>query len=403
MYYPLHSPGNDGTHLGGTIMWNFIVRRTFYSLLILLGVVLLTFLLFNVSAGDPSGAVLGKNARPAEVEALRRELGADLPLFYGRKCRTEAFEAKTLKRQFEVAVPVICCYEFQGKTIQHPVDAAQDAVKLPAGAEKVTFYRLQDNPWNSQFFRALKELISFDTRYPYIRVLDFGRTLTTGEKISDILRRGVGPSLALMLPVFLGELFFGILFSLIATAFKDTIIDRTIVFLAVAGMSVSYLVVIIAAQWYLGYYCNLFPVWGYEGLASLGLPILVGTLCGIGSNIRFYRSVFANELRKEYLRTAAAKGVSPVGIYGKHLLRNAALQVITRAGASLPYLFTGSLLLESFFGIPGLGFAGVDALYNSDLQLLKALVIVSALLFVIMNFLTDIAYAWADPRIRLGK
>ena len=384
-------------------MWNFIVRRTFYSLLILLGVVLLTFLLFNVSAGDPAGAVLGKNARPAEVEALRRELGADLPLFYGRKCRTEAFDAKTQKRQFEAAAPVICCYEFQGKTIQQPVDAAQDAVKLPAGAEKVTFYRLQDNPWNSQFFRALKELISFDTRYPYIRVLDFGRTLTTGEKISDILRRGVGPSLALMLPVFLGELFFGILFSLIATAFKDTILDRTIVFLAVAGMSVSYLVVIIAAQWYLGYYCNLFPVWGYEGLASLGLPVLVGTLCGIGSNVRFYRSVFANELRKEYLRTAAAKGVSPVGIYGKHLLRNAALQVITRAGGSLPYLFTGSLLLESFFGIPGLGFAGVDALYNSDLQLLKALVIVSALLFVVMNFLTDIAYAWADPRIRLGK
>ena len=114
------------------------------------------------------------------------------------------------------------------------------------------------------------------------------------------------------------------------------------------------------------------------------------------------KAKYVSELRKEYLRTAAAKGISPFGIYGKHLLRNAALQVITRAGASLPYLFTGSLLLESFFGIPGLGFAGVDALYNSDLQLLKALVIVSALLFVVMNFLTDIAYAWADPRIRLG-
>ena len=383
-------------------MWNFIVRRTLYSFLILLGVVLLTFLLFNVSAGDPAGAVLGKNARPDEVEALRRELGADLPLFMGRKCRTEAFDSKTLKRRFQTAEPILCVYWLNGKTAELPVETSAESVTLPAEAENIQFFRLQSKLWNSQFFRAVKELISFDSKAPYIRVLDFGRTLTTGEKISDILRRGVGPSLALMIPIFLGELFFGIVFSLLAAAFKDTIIDKSVVFLSVAGMSVSYLVVIIAAQWYLGFYCDLFPVWGYEGAATLALPILVGVLCGIGSNVRFYRSVFVNELRKEYLRTAAAKGISPFGIYGKHLLRNAALQVITRAGASLPYLFTGSLLLESFFGIPGLGFAGVDALYNSDLQLLKALVIVSALLFVVMNFLTDIAYAWADPRIRLG-
>ena len=384
-------------------MWNFIVRRTFYSLLILFGVVLLTFLLFNVSAGDPAGAVLGKNARPAEIEALRQELGADLPLLWGRKCRTEAFDTKTGKRQFTIPDEIVCTYKLNGKTAELAVRSSDNSVSLPENAMDVRFFRLQKNPWNSQFTRALRELISFEPQAPYIKVLNFGRTLTTGEKINDILLRGVGPSLALMIPVFLGELFFGILFSLIAAAFKDTIIDRTIVFLAVAGMSVSYLVVIIAAQWYLGFHCSLFPVWGYDGAVSLGLPILVGTLCGIGSNVRFYRSVFVNELRREYLRTAAAKGVSPIGIYGRHLLRNAALQVITRAGASLPYLFTGSLLLESFFGIPGLGFTGVDALYNSDLQLLKALVVVSALLFVVMNFLTDIAYAWADPRIRLTQ
>ena len=163
----------------------------------------------------------------------------------------------------------------------------------------------------------------------------------------------------------------------------------------------SYLVVIIFAQWFLGYYYDLFPVWGFEGWRSLGLPILVGILCGIGGNVRFYRTVFVNELRREYLRTAAAKGASPLTIYGRHLLRNAAIQIITRASAALPFLFTGSMLLESFFGIPGLGFAGVDALYNSDLQLLKALVVTSALLFVVMNLLADLAYAWADPRIRL--
>ena len=108
-----------------------------------------------------------------------------------------------------------------------------------------------------------------------------------------------------------------------------------------------------------------------------------------------------DELRREYLRTAAAKGCAPWTVYGRHLLRNAAIPIITRASAVLPFLFTGSLLLETFFGIPGLGFAGIDALNNSDLQLLKALVVVSALLFVALNLLADLAYAWADPRIRL--
>ena len=119
--------------------------------------------------------------------------------------------------------------------------------------------------------------------------------------------------------------------------------------------------------------------------------------------MRFYRTVFVNELNREYLRTALAKGCAPFAVYARHLLRNTALPIISRAATVLPFLFTGSLLLETFFGIPGLGYAGIDALNNSDLQLLKALVIMSALLFVGINLLTDIAYAWADPRVRLKK
>ena len=166
-------------------------------------------------------------------------------------------------------------------------------------------------------------------------------------------------------------------------------------------MSISYLVLILLAQWFLGYYCNWFPVWGWGSWKYLALPVLVGIASGLGGGVRFYRTVFVDELRREYLRTARAKGCSRLSIYGRHLLRNAAIPVITRASSVLPFLFTGSLLLETFFGIPGLGFAGVDALNNADLQLLKALVIVSALLFVLLNLLADLAYAWADPRIRL--
>jgi peptide/nickel transport system permease protein len=120
----------------------------------------------------------------------------------------------------------------------------------------------------------------------------------------------------------------------------------------------------------------------------------------LGGGVRFYRTIFVNELKKEYLRTAEAKGCSKYKIYFYHLLRNAAVPLITRASTMLPFLFTGSLLLESFFGIPGLGYAGINALKNSDLQMVKALVILTAILFVIMNMVSDIMYAWADPRVR---
>jgi peptide/nickel transport system permease protein len=166
-------------------------------------------------------------------------------------------------------------------------------------------------------------------------------------------------------------------------------------------MSISYLVFIIFGQWYLGYYFNWFPVWGWGDLQHLALPVIIGVISGLGGGVRFYRTVFINELNREYLRTAQAKGCSSISIYTKHLLRNAMIPIITRAATVLPFLFTGSLLLETFFGIPGLGYIGVNALMNSDLQMIKALVIVGAFLFVFINLLTDIAYAWADPRIRL--
>ena len=122
-----------------------------------------------------------------------------------------------------------------------------------------------------------------------------------------------------------------------------------------------------------------------------------------GSGVRFYRTVFLDEIRREYIRTAAAKGAHPVRVYGVHLLRNALVPIITRASTVLPFLFTGSLLLESFFGIPGLGYEGVNALNSSDLSMLKALVLLGAILFIVINLVTDVAYAWVDPRVRVDR
>ena len=421
-------------------MFSFIVRRLFYCLLVLLGVVLLTFLLFNVAAGDPAAAVLGKNPTAQEVEELRRELGSDLPLCFGSRRRTEAFNGydaaagKTVgsvevrknspddeweqefvfHRNFQTPdEEVEMVWEADGGG-RIEIAGTDDDGKIAPETDEVTirvastgrltnvdFYRPNSSVLNSQFVRALGEIITLNGEKPYVHLLDFGRTLVTREPIGRILRRGVVPSLCLMMPIFLGELVIGVMLALAATAFRDTWIDRILLLLSISMMSISYLVVIIFAQWILGYYYNIFPVWGWGSAAFLILPVLIGVACGLGGSVRFYRSVFVNELNREYLRTAKAKGCSPFAVYSRHLLRNAMIPIITRAGSILPFLFTGSLLLESFFGIPGLGYAGLDALYNSDLQLLKALVVVSALLFVAINLLTDIVYAWADPRIRL--
>ena len=130
---------------------------------------------------------------------------------------------------------------------------------------------------------------------------------------------------------------------------------------------------------------------------------VIGIVSGTGSGVRFYRTVFLDEIRREYIRTAAAKGATPMRVYGIHLLRNALVPIITRASTVLPFLFTGSLLLESFFGIPGLGYEGVNALNSSDLSMLKALVLLGAILFIVINLITDVAYAWVDPRVRVDR
>ena len=378
-------------------MLEFILRRSCYSLLIVLGVLILTFLLFNVGAGDPAAAMLGKNASAAEIDALRRRLGSDLPLFYGHYCLTGAFQetpagSGVFRRQYGTE-PVWA--ETSGGELR---EIRGNEFRGPSGTG---FYRYQPDGFDSQFFRALKELVSFRKTFPYVTFFNFGDSLVTREPVREILWRGMKVSLLLMLPVFFGEMLFGIAFALLAAAFRNRWPDRFILLLSVAGMSVSYVVVIIMGQWFLGYRFGLFPLWGFESAANLLLPVTVGIVSGIGANVRFYRIVFVDELGKEYLRTAAAKGVSPLKLYGVHLLRNAALQIMTRAGSTLPFIFTGSLLLESFFGIPGLGYAGIEALYNSDIALLKALVVLSALLFVGINLLCDLAYAWADPRVRV--
>ena len=452
-------------------MLKYIIRRALYSLLVITGVLLLTFILFRMAAGDPARTVLGKNPSPKEIEDLRQTLASDKPLFWGHWRKTEIFTSAefansslpggvefkgdkrdmngylnmgrgvlSFKRNFEddnIAIRIDITFKGsivysadssltaplhfssnQWKTVYIELDkqhAIPEFIRISsadplseAEIKEVTFSRYQANPWDSQLSAAFMEIISFKKTFPFISFFNFGRTLITKEPVKNVLIRGIPPSLSLMIPVFLGELILGIIFALLSTAYRNRWPDRVIMFSSIAGMSISYVVMLVMGQWFLGYYFNLFPVWGYaplsEGFVSIRfllLPVIIGVVSGLGGGVRFYRTIFINELKQEYLRTAEAKGCSNIKIYLHHLLSNAAVPLITRISTILPFLFTGSLLLESFFGIPGLGYAGINALRNSDLQMIKALVILTAMLFVIMNLITDIAYAWADPRVRV--
>lgn len=437
----------------------YIIRRSFYSILIIIGVLLLTFVLFRVAAGDPARTVLGKNPSPKEVEEMRMTLASGKPLIWGYWRKTEIFTSADFNEKRKIKgikvsncsykngslflgkgqVSLSCNFEedqiivqqnltFQGNiqldlifadNIKEQKSFNSDSwtaasfvlesvpktiiIKSPTGdgaLQQVSFNRRQKSPWDSQILASLQEIIWFKNSFPYVSFFNFGRTLITREPVKKVLLRGVGPSLSLMVPIFLGELILGIIFAMISSAYRDRLPDRLIMLISIAGMSISYIVFMIFGQWFLAYRYNLFPVWGYGRLIQLILPVLIGIVSGLGGGIRFYRTIFVNELKKEYLRTAMAKGCSSTVIYFKHLLRNAAVPLITRASTILPFLFTGSLLLESFFGIPGLGYAGVNALMNSDLQMVKALVILTAILFVVINLIADVTYAWADPRAR---
>jgi len=249
---------------------------------------------------------------------------------------------------------------------------------------------------DSQFFHFLFGAATFD----------FGRSFKYKQKISQMIRDGIVPSLTLSVPAFFLGVLVAVYISVLCAFYRNTWIDRTIVILSVLGMSLSMLVYIIACQYFLAYRLDWFPIWGYRGgLASVSyllLPILIWILVALGSDVRFFRTVILDEINQDYVRTAQAKGLSQNVVLFKHVLKNAMIPIITRLVIAIPFLYAGSLLLERFFGIPGLGNMMVEAVNNSDLYVVRAMTFIGAILYVFGNLLTDICYALVDPRIRLG-
>jgi peptide/nickel transport system permease protein len=212
---------------------------------------------------------------------------------------------------------------------------------------------------------------------------------------------GIGPSLMLTVPIFFAGLITSVMLSLFCAFWRDTWVDRFFVVLSVALMSINYLVWIVGGQYLLGFKLGWFPVWGFESPRYLVLPVLIGVFSGLGAELRFYRTIMLDEAHRDYVRTARAKGVSRGGVLFKHVLKNAMIPIITNTVIAIPFLYTGSLLLESFFGIPGLGYLGINAINSSDVDVVRAIVLIGSILFVAANLLTDICYAVVDPRVKL--
>jgi peptide/nickel transport system permease protein len=187
--------------------------------------------------------------------------------------------------------------------------------------------------------------------------------------------------------------------------FRETYIDRMGVFLCVLAMSVSMLLYIIGAQFLIGKILRWYPISGFDSNLLmlprfLALPIIVGLMSGVGGDVRFYRTVFLEESGRDFVRTARAKGASESRIMTRHILRNALIPILTNVVLAIPFLFTGALLLEAFFGIPGLGSITVDAIAANDFSTLRTMVFIGSLLLVVGQIATDLSYGLVDPRVR---
>jgi peptide/nickel transport system permease protein len=324
-------------------MLAYILRRFLYAIPILIGVNLLTFVLFFVvnTPDDMARIQLGTRRVTAEaIEKWKAEQGYDKPLLFNARS---------------------------------------------GGIGKLT---------ETVFYRKSVRLFA----------LDFGAA-EDGRDIANEIRTRMWPSLALALPVLLVGLAVNITFAMFMAFFRATYLDFWGVVLCVAMMSISALFYIIGGQYVVSKLWHLVPISGYAGGVGaakfLVLPVLIGVLGGIGAGSRWYRTLFLEEMSREYVRTARAKGLAESVVLFRHVLKNAMIPILTGVVVVIPLLFMGSLLTESFFGIPGLGSYTIDAIQAQDFAVVRSMVFVGSLLYILGLLLTDLSYTLVDPRIRL--
>lgn len=296
---------------------------------ILIGVTLLTFMLFNIFGGDPARRFAGKHATPEQVQLIRQELGLDR--------------------------------------------------SLP-----------------EQYLFFVKQIVT----------VDYGRSWASKQLISTMITDGLGATLSLTVPSFIASIFFCIGLALFAVYGRGTFLDRGTVITCLALLSVSSLVYILGLQYFLAFKGGIFPISGWDPSWTgrweyLVLPWIILFVLSLGPNILIYRTVIMDEVFQDYVRTARAKGLSESAVFTKHVLKNAMIPIITVIVIEMPFLITGSVLIENFFGIPGLGGTLIKALNDSDFPTIKAFTVISAITYMVFNLLADVLYSAVDPRVKL--
>jgi len=282
-------------------------------------------------------------------------------------------------------------------------DKTYDLLGKNPTVEEIAEVRSQlgyDRPFVSRYLEYLREVVTFD----------FGNSESNDEKVSSILARTVPVSIALALPGFVLGNLLGVMLALLAAFYRGRWVDKCIMAFAAVGMSISFLIAIIGFQILLSSSdgLDLFPVRGWdmstplEYLRYVTVPTLATVFIALGYNTRFYRAVIVEEMTRDHVRTAKAFGVPPVRLFYRNILKNSMIPIVTRIVFSIPFIvISGSLLLESYFGIPGIGKVTYDAIVTGDQPILKAVVALTAILFVFAQLLTDICYRIVDPRVSL--
>lgn len=326
-------------------MFFYIIQRMLYAIPILIGVNLITFILFFMvnSPDDMARMHLGqKHVTLLSVEAWKKAHGYDKPRFYNVSAR---------------------------------------------GWQKIT---------NTLFFQKSLDLFIFK----------FGSS-DQGRDISYDISQRMWPSLAIAIPTLLIGVLVSISFALLMALFRGTAFDTFAIFICVVMMSISSLFFIIIGQYFFGTLLRWVPISGYQsGWQSIKfviLPIIIGVISSLGAVTRWYRTLFLEEINKNYVRTARSKGLAELKVLFKHVLKNALIPILTSVVVLIPTLFLGSLILESFFGIPGLGSYTIDAIGQQDFNIVRVMVFLGTLFYILGLILTDISYTLVDPRVRLSK
>ncbi|MCZ2438854.1 MAG: ABC transporter permease [Burkholderiales bacterium] len=326
-------------------MIGYLLRRAFYGVLVLLGVNLATFFLFfTVNTPDDMARLNlgGKRVTQQAIEKWKVERGYDKPLYFNARAQ---------------------------------------------GADKLT---------DTIFWERSVSLFA----------LRFGRA--DGESAGDIgheVASRMWVSLQMALPLFILQVLASTAFALLLVMFRNSRLDFWGVVTCVLMLSISSLFYIIVGQFLFSRVLKLAPISGYapglDAIKFLVLPILLSLISRVGGEARLYRAMFLEETSKDYVRTARAKGLSEQAVLWRHVLRNALIPIITSAGGYLPYVFLGSLVFESFFGLPGLGAYVIEAIGKQDFAIVRTMVFIGSLLYIATYVLIDVAYTWADPRVRL--